>query len=444
MAKKRRLTLIAAAVAIVCMCVIALMSMTDGDEAQPDDEISTGAMDFAPMSVNENADSEPEERVSEAPNQTRDSNFDSLQIACPDMRIKMSEECLAALDEYFKDYPLFGRPKDRLLHDETLPTFGRIFADPIGDRDRAVAALSDEACRLEQGPVRTELQADCHAASIANHALFNRYCDVMHGTFQRAWLEPMPDYEGASYYEHRLNRIESLHWESLDDYRARIQQLNEHMYRDAWLNLKCPHFETQIRQLLNFWPEALQSVEKHASKQYGEDRMGWSEDEKMLYHVLAIDAEYPHLLAVSARLGDAWAMVNYYQQGWGDDEYMDSVRQLRPWLPPLLESTKLQVPRVNLLANAVEAVLVAEQNGLAIDKELLASVVCRERKSAIDCESAFDRLDWMELSPRARQIAEELRRISSELEPESKCVNEEGEEGECEMLLYVRLVAEDD
>ena len=434
MAKKRLLTFIAAA-AIVCMCFIALMSVTDGDEAQLDDEISIGAVDFAPLTMNENADSEPEERSPEAPMQTRDANFDSLQIACPDLRIEMSEECFAALDEHFMDYPLFGHPNDRLLHDETLPTFGRIFADPIGDRDRAVAALSDESCRLEQGPVRTELQADCHAASIANHALFNRFCNVMHGTFQRDWLEPYPSFEGASYYEHRLNRIESLHWENLDDYRARIQQLNEHMYRDAWLNLKCSHFGTQIRQPLNFWPEALLSIEKHVSERYKEERTRWSEDAKFHYQTLAIGEEYPYLLAISARLGDAWAMVTYYQRRRGDDEYVNSVRQLRPWLPPLRETIKLQVPRVNLLTNAVEAVLLAEQDGLTIDKELLASVVCRERRNLTDCESAFDRLDRMELSARARQIAEELRRISSELEPESKCVNEAGERGECGMLM---------
>ena len=435
MAPERRLTLIAGAVVIVCMCVIALMSATDGNEAQLDDEISIGAVDFAPLTVNENAEFEPEGRAPQAPLRMRDSNFDSLHIACPDMRIKISEECLAALDEHFKDYPLIRHPDDRLLHDETLPTFGRIFADPIGDRDRAVAALSDESCRLEQGPVRTELQADCHAASIANHALFNRFCRAMHGTFQSDWLDPSPSFQGASYYEDQLNRIESLHWESLDDYRARIQKLNEHMYRDAWLNLKCSHFGTQVREPLDFWPETLQPIEKRVSERYGEERTRWSEDTKLHYWMLAVGAEYPHLLAVSARLGDAWAMVNYYQQGWGDDEYKDTVKQLRPWLPPLLESMKLQVPRVNLLANAVEAVLVAEQNGLKIDKELLASVVCRERRNLTDCESAFDRLDRMELSPRARQIAEELRRISSELEPESKCVNEAGERGECGMLM---------
>ena len=441
---ERRLTLIPGSV-VVCMCVIALMTAAAGDEAQLDDEVSSGAMDFAPMTVNENADSEPEERAPEAQMQARDSNVHSLQIACPDMRTKMSEECFAALDEHFKDYPLILHPDDRLLHDETLPTFGRIFADPIGDRDRAVAALSDEACRLEQGPVRTELQADCHAASIANHALFNSYCSVMHGTFQSYWLEPHPWFEGASYYQQALNQLESLHWENLDDYHASIQELKERMYQDAWLNLKCSHFGTQIRQPLNFWPETLQSVEKHVSKQYGEDRTRWSEDAKLLYQMLAIDAEYSHLLAISARLGDAWAMVTYYQQGWGDDEFLDSVMQLRPWLPPLLETIKMPVSRVNHLTNAVEAVLVAEQDGLTIDKELLASVVCKEREDVVDCEIAFDQLDGMELSPRERQIAEELRSISSQLEPESKCFDEAGQEVWCGIMISCGVnFAEDD
>lgn len=425
---------------IFCMFILAMLLVDEYIQSSPQNESSNEMPDLALSMPEEKMLSMPVASTPEVAMQKMAVDFESLQIACPEIRVKMTEECFAVLEQYFIDttLPLIGNSRAELLHTTSKPTFRRLFANPMTDLENTIAALNDEACRLEKGVVRNELEIECHAASIANHALFNRYCSVMQGTFRDDWFGPEFKYEGESYFQQALNQLESLHWENLDDYHASIQELNEHMYRDAWLNMKCAQFGSQVRQPLHQWPSISQSNEDHVSETYADGTMDWSEDAEEAYVILVRADEYRQLLGIAARLGDDWATVSYYSnwKGLGDDDYMKSVEEMRPWLSPLLKSFGTNNSRVSHLINAVEAVRMAEIDGVALNKELLASMVCRARENASDCDSAFDRLPTMDLSSRMQQIGDELRRIYSELEPASKCFDNRGEEVPCERINF--------
>lgn len=439
---ERRVLLIVGVMTIVCMCVALLIRFSQEDRNHSEAESPRVAMNSAPTKLDEIELPESTSSPTVVSTTRSHTELETLRTACPDIRVETSDGCFSALDEYFMDSPLpmFGSVRDRLLHVESQLTFRRIFADPFTDRENSITALKNEKCRLERGAIHPELKTECHATAIANHALFNNYCGYFFGaTFQSDWFEPMHPIKGITFYQRELNQLESLHWENLDDYHASIGELDEDMYREAWLYQKCTRFGSEVRQPLHNWPSIIQSNEKYVSKYYADGTMHWSQKAREYFLIGVLSDEYERLLAIAARLGDEWAMVTHYHRGAADDEFRNSVEELRPWFPALKETVSLNGPLVKLLLKAVESVLLAEQEGVAIDKELMARMTCRTREYAMDCGSAFDVLSQMQLSSRAQQIVDELRRITAELEPKSKCFDENGEERYCGRGIYTEV-----
>ena len=106
---------------------------------------------------------------------------------------KESDDCRTALDDHVNDInPYLWGTRDKkgpfaFIELKNPLTFGRIFADPEGDFSRVQDALDRPECILQHdSDSNWDLTESCHADSIMNYALINRYCfhnGVRHSPF---------------------------------------------------------------------------------------------------------------------------------------------------------------------------------------------------------------------------------------------------------------------
>lgn len=347
-------------------------------------------------------------------------SLESLTSLCSDIRAELTIECKDALDEYFKDsvLPEVENWLGSLLHLGMPPTFKRVFENPSVNRSLTMAALARKECLLEHGAIHEELQSNCNAEAIASHALFTKYCKPSSTTFQEDWFGSWYSSEWesapASYYDARLHWIESRRDLDLEIYEQRKETLTRNVLRSAWLETKCSAFDSKVTQPLNIWPSIQRSVLTDYEDQHGDRLSQWTEAQELEFQREVLDKEYLRLLSVAARLGDDWAIVEYHRRGTKDQAFVDSLDELRPWHSSLRRATFTGVSRVQLLTDAISAVVLAEYVGKEIDKELLIHAVCRNNPISVDCDTAFDQLESVDLSPRALEVATELRMISFE------------------------------
>lgn len=349
-----------------------------------------------------------------------------LNIACPDVHAKLTSDCIDTLDEFFMDsvLPHWENRIDRLLHLGASPTFDRVFEDPSTNRSLALEALSREECRLEEGAIHSELHVNCNARAIASHALFVKYCMPSTTNYRDDWFGPMAggfESEGLkedrmSYYEYQLAGIERFQDSDLDTYKQRRQRLKNRVLRSAWIETRCSKFDSILSLPLNAWPSIQQSTTAMYEEQFGNDLLQWKPNVKIHFRRDILDEEYFRLLSIAARLGDSWAITEYYRQGTKDEEFLNSIEALRPWLPHLRRATLTSVPKTEILTDAIRAVVLADQDGLKVDRKLLVQVACRNIPIFDDCTTAFSQIEYLDLSPREFQIADELRMVAYEQE----------------------------
>lgn len=347
-----------------------------------------------------------------------------LNIACPDEHAELTSDCIDALDEFFMDsvLPHWESRIDRLLLLGTPPTFNKVFEDPSTNRSLTLEALSREECRLEEGSIHPELHVNCNAKAIASHALFIKYCMPSTSNYRDDWFGPMPGgFEGLtddrmSYYEYELAGIERFRGLDPDTYKQRRQRLKNKVLRSAWIEAQCSKFDSSLYQPLNGWPSVQQSAMAEHVEQFGDDLLQWEPSARIQFQREILDDEYSRLLSISARLGDEWAVTEYYRRGKKDEEFLTSIEETHPWLPYLRRATLTSVPKTELLTDAIRAVVLAGQEGLKIDRKLLVQVACRNIPIFADCATAFRQIEYLNLSPQEFQIATELRKIAYEQE----------------------------
>ena len=143
------------------------------------EEIPLPALDFPPGSVEEacGLNEFPTFWVGEGLKRHYGHNIEVLES---------NGACRAALEAYMSSVNpyLWGESEASfqvvdtfafVVLDEPL-TFGRIFADPIGDFNRVQDALLRPECLLQGDETNWELQETCHADAFLNYALLNRFC----------------------------------------------------------------------------------------------------------------------------------------------------------------------------------------------------------------------------------------------------------------------------
>lgn len=353
------------------------------------------------------------------------SDLELLNTACPDVRAELTSDCIDALDELFtySELPHWENRIDRLLHLGAPPSFDRVFEEPNTNRSLALEALSKEECRLEEGAIHSELHVNCNAEAIASHALFIKYCMPSTTNYRDDWFGPMVvgydvlTEDRMSYYEYQLTQIEHIRDLDLDTYKQRRQRLKNRVLRSAWIEAQCSKFDSSLSQPLNGWPSDQQSAMAEYMEQFGEDLLQWEPSAKILFQREILNDEYSRLLSIAARLGDDWAVTEYYRRGKKDEEFLTSIEETRPWLPYLYRATLPGTPKTKVLADAIRAVILADRDGLEIDRNLLVQVACREIPlSDDDCANAFGQIEYLYLSPREFQVADELHTLVYEQE----------------------------
>lgn len=100
----------------------------------------------------------------------------SLLEDCSENSEELSEECIQLLDSHFLQKPSVHLELG-WIDFPNAPTYASIFADPDGDRERALAALERSECRLENGrEIRVDLKETCEAGAIARFSVFLQVC----------------------------------------------------------------------------------------------------------------------------------------------------------------------------------------------------------------------------------------------------------------------------
>lgn len=358
------------------------------------------------------------------------SNLQRLNLACPDVQAELTSECIDVLDEFFIDsvLPHWQSWKDSLVHLGEPPTFERVFGDPSANRSLAMEALGREDCRLEHGAIHLNLKASCNAEAIASHALFTKYCMPSTSNYRDDWFglgvggSELPELgeHTTSYYKSQQLQIESSRDLDLDQYEQQKQRLKNMVLRSAWIESQCSKVDSRLSQPLNIWPSIQQSVMAEYAEQFSDNLLQWEPGVKIRFHREILIDEYSRLLSIAARLGDDWAVTEYYRQRKRDEEFLTSIEETRPWLPCLHRATLPGTPKAKVLEDAIRAVTLADRDGLEIDRKLLVHAVCREIPfSNENCATAFRQIESLELSPREFKVASELRVIAYTLYPES-------------------------
>ena len=153
-------------------------------------------------------------------------------------------------------------------------TFGRIFADPVGDLERVREALSRPECLLQTGESNRELRESCHADALMNYALLNRFC-----------------YDGGSYENNGVfNREMTIYWEKDNPTPEQDRAMWKQALEGHWVRDKCEALDP-VLELTKHQPELFELIKSFGDPE--EDR------EWRLFEL-----SQRHLIELAARLGD--------------------------------------------------------------------------------------------------------------------------------------------
>ena len=170
-------------------------------------------------------------------------------------------------------------------------TFGRIFADPVGDLERVKEALSRPECLLQTGESNRELRESCHADALMNYALLNRFC-----------------YDGGSYTSNGVfNREITLYWEKDNPTPEQDRAMWKQRMEARWVRDKCEALDP-VLELTKQQPELFEQIKSFGDPE--EDR------EWRLFEL-----SQRHLIELAARLGDDAAGLTIGGYNHGEEGY---------------------------------------------------------------------------------------------------------------------------
>ncbi len=266
-----------------------------------------------------------------------------VRVACHDPLGEFSEECLLALDAYFLDKPFVWRNFDWL---PVLMTFRRVFSDPVGDRDRILAALEKPECRLEEGEIRWDLKESCHAESLANYANLVLYCQDSGDEFT-VTSEDLVDFSGEGDMDIRRVRFEKYDtWWNDGRFEEQSRWAGESLLKKRWLiERACVRQDIEEASWYNMPDGELGEVLRDNGKRLELFSEEWDDPwmELFFLELAAISGAdttvrtpfgptdaFNVLQALAARLGDEWAASVYHASVDDDDWNIHEARNI-PW-----------------------------------------------------------------------------------------------------------------
>ncbi len=254
--RKRIAYLIAAMLLVTGLAGLLVLVLIQSDETDSEE-----------LQLPPNADVQPErerstltnlvdqETIAEtASNSSDDPDFLTV---CTDPTVEiLGEDCLRTLDQFFAS-KTFGEQVKILGPDALiLLDYGRIFADPDGDRWRVLATLDNEEC-FDEGKVNQEYwrrsgrnrYESCNADAFTNYAQFGAIChgfrdgrDAEREWIDRNWVAST----GKTRFQHFLGVLDGFRENSDDEvaYERRKEWLWEEVLEVRWLKQQCARFDT--------------------------------------------------------------------------------------------------------------------------------------------------------------------------------------------------------
>ena len=305
-----------------------------------------------------------------------------LVSACPDPSAELTYECMATLDDLFTDKKI-GHLRYLWITFKSQLTYGQIYFDPIGDRERVAEALDNPSCNLtDENDVRWDLYDECHADSFARHFHFTRMClnpeyykSRYYYWFSDAW-DPENKGEFISRFDRRLSWIDSL---PLEKRATQINDLWEETLESRWIVNECEQFNVETILIDPTRDQELFDKLRSAGRLLKvNDRIGVGHEIR------------ESLQALAARFGEAWAVITHE----GSPAWRTYRAEQYPWIHTNQKLFHHDASREAKLFNGVEIAVELAESGLDFDWDYLVSHICTDQKDtdSINCQTAINAL----------------------------------------------------
>lgn len=231
-------------------------------------------------------------------------------------------------------------------------TYERIFADPAGDLERVIDALSRSECRLEDGTVADwGLKDTCHAEAFASYAAFYDVC------YRRsAWL----------YIEAPLRNLAESRTMPAD----RMKSIWQGYLTQRWADRQCAQLDSAVRLTAERYPKQHEHLWFIGATD--KESRWWYNKFTPAYEGVALHHAF---LYYAARLGAESATMEYLPDA-ALSVYYD---EHQPWRKVYREMRSVH-DRGNKFRMALALALTFEADGMDFDWEELVDHICSNRK----------------------------------------------------------------
>ena len=261
--------------------------------------------------------------------------------------------------------------------------YGRIFSNPIRDREKTLEALNNPNCNLaDEDDIRWDLYDECDADAFANFYHFtrkcqdpNRYDHRYDQWFRKGWGIQI-DGVLASRFEARRSNIDKV---PADERDRRTRQLWEEVLETRWVVKQCERFN--VEEILIDPNRDLEFVSKL--------RLAG----KILKVNDRIDLEYEikeSLRAIAAQFGDEWAVITHD----GSPTWRAFRAEQLPWIQTNRKLFQRDATRESKLLAGVQIALELADSGLEFDWDFLVTHICTDEKNSdsTSCQAAINKL----------------------------------------------------
>lgn len=353
----------------------------------PDPVISTNTTYFDTDTTDfDSVDRETLLQVCDIPNWPDQNSYLEIFSELPDL---ISKECELAFNRYLDSNGLGQDGVFQLLSTENPMSYHRVFANPSGDRDLVLDALSKEECRFESADLfRLDLKDKCHAQAFANHMQFLRLCHAENNPTIRLI------YDMLSVDLLRTRRGEPQIQLSIDT-EEMIHNTWIKYLENKWVNTECNKYRdneqlfTLVKNQHSQTYEWLHSI----ATRLGEDQH-WDE--------LKVSPILNTLRAISARLGDEWAMI------------ADTPVEIKMQWYAFIQHEQIGLTQFK---NGIKLVVLLQDLNIEINWKRLVPLLCTRKDDELDCQLMLEQLNT-EVSAYDTQrlnILDNIERVALEL-----------------------------
>jgi len=300
--------------------------------------------------------------VCDIPNWPDQISYWEVITELPDL---ISKECELAFNRYLDSNGLGQDGVFQLLSPENPMSYHRVFANPSRDRGLVLDALSKEECRLNSTDlVRLDLKDTCHAQAFANHMQFLKLCHVEYNPANRL----MDDMKTVDF-------LRTLKGDPQNQLKIDTKEMTHDTWikylENKWVNTECNKYRdnkqlfTLVKNRHSQAHEWLHSI----ATRLGEDQH-WDD--------LKVSPVLNTLRAISARLGDEWAMITYTPA--------EINKQWYKFIQP-------EQIGLTQFKDGIELVVLLQDLNIEINWKRLVQHLCTRKDDGLDCQQMLEQLN---------------------------------------------------